>query len=224
MVLAGNLEQSLAVVDRFWTLMPGTKEEQNRSLHRGQPGCDVRDSCERKNGVGGLDRAGAHSLDAPSGDHRLTWRWVERVFAGRCHLNYRRENILRCFTRSTSARRYGAVRPAHINNPGYNRDRGPVLCLQYGSISTSEHPLLVRLYGFILASCFPEKFSTIFRIRGMQASWTGDATVEVSNPVCGDVPALRRRIENGRIAAGAVLFHGRLHNVNCLRFAVNGTG
>jgi hypothetical protein len=66
---------------------------------------------------------------------------------------------------------YGAFDLQHITNPAYNRDRGPVLVPQYGSISTSDAPdLLARLGGFILASCFPKRSSTIFRIRGMQVS------------------------------------------------------
>ena len=44
------------------------------------------------------------------------------------HLNYGRENILEMFyTIHVWRGVYGAFDLQHINNPGYNRDRGPVL-------------------------------------------------------------------------------------------------
>jgi high affinity Mn2+ porin len=78
----------------------------------------------------GLDRAGAaFSSNAISGDHRLYLALGGKGFLlGDGHLNYGRENIIEMFyTIHVWRGVYGAFDLQHINNPGYNRDRGPVL-------------------------------------------------------------------------------------------------
>jgi high affinity Mn2+ porin len=77
-----------------------------------------------------LDRVGfAFTSNALSGDHR------EYLALGGCgfllcdgKLNYGREKILETFYTGHFWRGvFGSVGLQHINNPGYNRDRGPVL-------------------------------------------------------------------------------------------------
>ncbi len=78
----------------------------------------------------GLDRAGAaFSSNAISGDHRLYLALGGKGFLlGDGHLNYGRENIFEMFyTIHVWRGAYGAFDLQHVNNPGYNRDRGPVL-------------------------------------------------------------------------------------------------
>jgi TM2 domain-containing membrane protein YozV len=78
----------------------------------------------------GLDRAGAaFSSNAISGDHRLYLALGGKGFLlGDGHLNYGRENIFEMFyTIHVWRSVYGAFDLQHINNPGYNRDRGPVV-------------------------------------------------------------------------------------------------
>jgi hypothetical protein len=77
-----------------------------------------------------LDRAGiAFSSNALSGDHRLYLALGGKGFLlGDGRLNYGREKIFETFyTVHLWRGAYGAFDLQHINNPGYNRDRGPVL-------------------------------------------------------------------------------------------------
>lgn len=59
---------------------------------------------------------------------RNIWRWVDRGFSWVTRLNYGRENI---FEGYYTLRVWSGIFPSlglqHISNPGYNRDRGPVL-------------------------------------------------------------------------------------------------
>jgi hypothetical protein len=73
-------------------------------------------------------------------DHRLYLALGGKGFLlGDGHLNYGRENIFEMsYTIHVWRGVYGAFDLQHINNPGYNRDRGPALVPQYGSISTSD--------------------------------------------------------------------------------------
>ena len=69
------------------------------------------------------------NLPAISGDHRLYLALGGKGFLlGDGHLNYGRENIFEMFyTIHVWRGVYGAFDLQHVNNPGYNRDRGPVL-------------------------------------------------------------------------------------------------
>ena len=76
------------------------------------------------------DRAGiAFASNALSGDHRLYLALGGRGFLlGDGRLNYGREKILETFYTVHAWRGvFGSFGLQHINNPGYNRDRGPVL-------------------------------------------------------------------------------------------------
>lgn len=76
------------------------------------------------------DHAGiAFSANALSGDHRRYLALGGLGFLlGDGRLNYERERIFEAFYTIHLWRGiYGAVDLQHINNPGYNRDRGPVL-------------------------------------------------------------------------------------------------
>ena len=77
-----------------------------------------------------LDRGGvAYSSNALSGDHRVYLALGGKGFLlGDGRLNYERENIFEMFYSLHLWRGvFGAFDLQHINNPGYNRDRGPVL-------------------------------------------------------------------------------------------------
>jgi high affinity Mn2+ porin len=77
-----------------------------------------------------LDRAGvAFSSNALSGDHREYLALGGFGFVlGDGQLNYGRENIFEAFYTAHFWRGvFGAFDLQHIHNPGYNRDRGPVL-------------------------------------------------------------------------------------------------
>ncbi len=76
------------------------------------------------------DRAGiAASANALSGDHRRYLALGGKGFMlGDGGLNYRREKIFEVFyTMHLWRGVFGAFDLQHVNNPGYNRDRGPVL-------------------------------------------------------------------------------------------------
>jgi high affinity Mn2+ porin len=76
------------------------------------------------------DRAGAAlASNAISGDHRRYLALGGRGFLlGDGRLNYRRELIVEgYYTVHFWRGLFGSFVLQHINNPGYNRDRGPVL-------------------------------------------------------------------------------------------------
>ena len=78
----------------------------------------------------GSDRAGvAFSSNALSGDHRLYLTLGGKGFLlGDGKLNYGREKIFETFYTIHLWRGiFGAFDLQHVNDPGYNRDRGPVL-------------------------------------------------------------------------------------------------
>lgn len=78
----------------------------------------------------GLDRAGlAFSSNGLSGDHRRYLALGGKGFLlGDGQLNYGREKIFEAFYTVHLWRGvFGAFDVQHLNNPGYNRDRGPVL-------------------------------------------------------------------------------------------------
>jgi len=78
----------------------------------------------------GLDHAGvAVSFNALSGDHRRYLALGGKGFLlGDGQLNYGKEKIFETFyTVHVWRGIFGAFDLQHINNPGYNRDRGPVL-------------------------------------------------------------------------------------------------
>jgi carbohydrate-selective porin OprB len=78
----------------------------------------------------GMDRAGiAFTSNALSGDHREYLALGGKGFLlGDGRLNYRRERIFETFYTVHLWRGvFGAIDLQRVSNPGYNRDRGPVL-------------------------------------------------------------------------------------------------
>jgi carbohydrate-selective porin OprB len=77
-----------------------------------------------------MDRAGfAFTANALSGDHREYLALGGQGFLlGDGRLNYSREKIVELFYTVHLWRGvFGSFDLQHVNNPGYNRDRGPVL-------------------------------------------------------------------------------------------------
>jgi len=144
--LCVNLEQSLTRTSRRMPAGDGTTEEPSRSC---TPKSIPRLPGRRVNGAfwhRTQDRAGIAFVSNGSRKIiRYIWPMRARFFAGRWRLTYGRRTSLKRITRRTSGENLYCAGVQHINDPGYNRDRGRWWCRRCGRTWSSRTAVSYQL-------------------------------------------------------------------------------